>query len=159
MSLCYYLLLVILIIGCGSASSSDNKFNFNVALQNCIHRDPKDYYYIRDKGPRTASSTVTQPLLSSDCTKSSMLLYVHRDHKDYLGLGAQDGYFDFHTAPELCPSNNTVTWSFYGIPKLVPASHQVAQSLRFLMGSFVHQVWPVIQSNAEKKGLIMGSKT
>ena len=63
------------------------------------------------------------------------------------------------TQPLSCPSNNTITWSFYGIPKLVPASHQVAQSLRLLMGSFVHQVWPVIQSKAEKKGLIMGSKT
>ena len=56
-----------------------------------------------------------------------MLLYVHRDHKDYwgrgsmcdvvvevllyvhrnrgkqayLGRGAQDGHLDFHTAPEL----------------------------------------------------------
>ena len=31
-----------------------------------------------------------------------MLLYVHTDHKDYLGQGAQDGHLDFHTAPELC---------------------------------------------------------
>ena len=30
-----------------------------------------------------------------------MLLYDHRDHKDYYGLGAQDGYLDFHTVPEL----------------------------------------------------------
>ena len=36
-------------------------------------------------------------------TFSSMLLYVHRDRNDqiYLGLGAQDGRLDFHTAPEL----------------------------------------------------------
>ena len=27
-----------------------------------------------------------------------MLLYVHRDHKDY----NQDGHLDFHTVPELC---------------------------------------------------------
>ena len=26
-----------------------------------------------------------------------MLLYVHRDHKDYKGRGAQDGHLDFHT--------------------------------------------------------------
>ena len=30
-----------------------------------------------------------------------MLLYVHRDRTDYLGLGAQDGHLDFHTAPDL----------------------------------------------------------
>ena len=33
---------------------------------------------------------------------SSMLLYVHRDHEDYKGQGAQDGHLDFHTAPDLC---------------------------------------------------------
>ena len=27
-----------------------------------------------------------------------MLLYVHRDHKDYYCQGAQDGHLDFHTA-------------------------------------------------------------
>ena len=33
----------------------------------------------------------------------STLLYVHRNHKDYQGRGAQDGHMDFHTAPsELC---------------------------------------------------------
>ena len=30
-----------------------------------------------------------------------MLLYVHRDHKDFWGRGAQDGHLDFHTVPEL----------------------------------------------------------
>ena len=30
-----------------------------------------------------------------------VLLYVHRNHKDYEGQGAQDGHLDFHTAPEL----------------------------------------------------------
>ena len=29
-------------------------------------------------------------------------LYVHRNHKDYQGQGAQDGHLDFHTALELC---------------------------------------------------------
>ena len=33
---------------------------------------------------------------------SSMLHYVHRDHKDYSGLRVQDGHLDFHTSPELC---------------------------------------------------------
>ena len=33
---------------------------------------------------------------------SSTLLYVFRDHKDYQGRGAQDGYLDLHTAPEFC---------------------------------------------------------
>ena len=35
------------------------------------------------------------------------LLYVHRDHKDYLGRGAQDGHLDCHTAPELWTSTET----------------------------------------------------
>ena len=30
-----------------------------------------------------------------------MLLYVHRDYRDYYGLGAQDGHLDFDTALEL----------------------------------------------------------
>ena len=30
-----------------------------------------------------------------------MLLCVHRDHKDYLGRGAQDDHLDLHTATEL----------------------------------------------------------
>ena len=56
---------------------------------------------VRDGEPRTATSTFTQ-LLSSEPTHSSpMLLYVHRDHKDYYGRVAQDGHLDFHTAPEL----------------------------------------------------------
>ena len=30
-----------------------------------------------------------------------MFLYIHRDHQDYWGRGAQDGHLDFHAAPEL----------------------------------------------------------
>ena len=37
---------------------------------------------IRDGEPRTATSSFTQ-LLCSNSMLSSMLLYVHRDHKDY----------------------------------------------------------------------------
>ena len=32
----------------------------------------------------------------------SVLLYVHRDHKDCKGRRAQDVHLVFHTAPELC---------------------------------------------------------
>ena len=32
---------------------------------------------------------------------SSVLRYVHRDHKDLQGRGAQDGHLDFHTPPGL----------------------------------------------------------
>ena len=32
---------------------------------------------------------------------SSVLLSIHRDHKDYLGRGAQDVQLDVHTALEL----------------------------------------------------------
>ena len=38
---------------------------------------------------------------------SSVLLYVHRDHKDYSGLRAQDGLLDFHT--QLLSSATLVT--------------------------------------------------
>ena len=40
--------------------------------------------------------------LEETFTASSMFLYVHEDHKYYVGRGAQDGHPDFHTAPELC---------------------------------------------------------
>ena len=41
--------------------------------------------------------------LDFDTVLSSMLLYVHRDHKDHYGRRAQDGHLDFsHTAPKLC---------------------------------------------------------
>ena len=32
---------------------------------------------------------------------SSVSLYVHSDHKDYLKWGTQEGHLNFHTAPEL----------------------------------------------------------
>ena len=50
-----------------------------------------------DKESRTATSTLTQPLSSL----SSVLVYVHRDHKDCYGQGIQDGHLDSHTAAEL----------------------------------------------------------
>ena len=37
----------------------------------------------------------------------TILLYVHRGHKDYQGRGAQDSHLDFHTAPELWTSTET----------------------------------------------------
>ena len=43
--------------------------------------------------------TVTVIVLIVLCS-SSILLYVHRDHKDDWGRGAQDGHLDFHAAPE-----------------------------------------------------------
>ena len=42
--------------------------------------------------------------LSWCLSSSSMLLYVHRDHKDNSGRGAQDSHLDYDTAPRL--------WSF-----------------------------------------------
>ena len=59
-----------------------------------------------DGNPRTATSTFTQLLSSVMSNSSSVLLYVHRDHKDYYGRGAQDGHLDFHTAPELSLASN-----------------------------------------------------
>ena len=56
---------------------------------------------IMDGEPRTSTSTFTQLLSSNLGCSSSVLLYVHRDHKDCQGRGAQDVHLDFHTAPEL----------------------------------------------------------
>ena len=36
----------------------------------------------------------------TDC-QGFAVAYVHKDHKDYYGRGAQDVYLHFHTAPEL----------------------------------------------------------
>ena len=55
---------------------------------------------IVDREPRVATSTFTQ-LLSSERERVSMLLYVHRDHKDYYGRGAQGGHLDSRTVPLL----------------------------------------------------------
>ena len=53
-----------------------------------------------DRELRVATSTFTQ-LLNSERERVSMLLDIHRDHKDYYGQGAQGGHLNFHTAPEL----------------------------------------------------------
>ena len=37
-------------------------------------------------------------------SSSSVLLYVHRDHKDYYGRWAKDVHLDFLIAPELWPT-------------------------------------------------------
>ena len=46
-----------------------------------------------------------------------MLLYVHRDRKDYYwGLGAQDDHLDFHTAPEIERRKKMVMmWGFMSL--------------------------------------------
>ena len=38
---------------------------------------------------------------SESVTVDSVSLYGHINHEAYQGRGAQDGYLDFHTAPEL----------------------------------------------------------
>ena len=73
-----------------------------VQVQSCFTSTETTRTSIRDGEPRTSTSTCTQ-LLSSDLSLSSnsLLLYVHRDHRDYYGRGDQDGHLDFHTAPSL----------------------------------------------------------
>ena len=39
----------------------------------------------------------------------SKLLYVHRDHKDYYGRGAQASHLDFHTAPGALDTYQPIT--------------------------------------------------
>ena len=51
---------------------------FSIIIITCVHRDHKDRL-LKNGEPRVTTSTFTQ-LLSS---VRSMLLYVHRDHKDY----------------------------------------------------------------------------
>ena len=47
------------------------------------------------------SPGLNKTLLHKLVISGSVSLYVHRDHKDYQGHGALDGYLDFHTAPDL----------------------------------------------------------
>ena len=55
-----------------------------------------------DGEPRMVATWTFTQLLSSDLAPSRlMLLYVHRDHKDYYGQGALDGPLNFHTTPDL----------------------------------------------------------
>ena len=51
---------------------------------------------IRDVGPRTATSTLTQFFVFQS-SSSSVLLDVHRDYTNYYGRGAQDGHLNSHT--------------------------------------------------------------
>ena len=50
------------------------------------------------------TSSAHQPNANADTRSGSTLFYVHRDHIDYCGRGAQGGHLDFHTVPELCSS-------------------------------------------------------
>ena len=52
-------------------------------------------------GPNSLTFIVVLTVSSIFTGRSSVLLYAHRDHKDYLGRGAEDDHLDFHTAPEL----------------------------------------------------------
>ena len=61
-------------------NSGVSEFKFSV-----VYAHTETTRTIRDGEPRMATSTFTQ-LLSSECLSSSLvLLYVHRDHKDYYG--------------------------------------------------------------------------
>ena len=71
-------------------------FKFNVVL---LPQRPPGLWRTGSPGrpPRLSHSFWALRYYSS----SSVLLYIHRDHKDYEGRGAQDVHLDFHTAPEL----------------------------------------------------------
>ena len=75
------------------------------ALQiQCCFTSTETIRTIRDGESRTVTSTFTQLPSSApvEFKYCFVVSYVHRDHKDYWGRGAQDGHLDFHTAPELC---------------------------------------------------------
>ena len=63
----------------------------------CCCTSPKAVRSIKDRKPRTATSTFTQLLSSDSVPVQFTVAYVHRDHKDYYGRGAQNGHLDFHT--------------------------------------------------------------
>ena len=68
-------------------------------LVHCCFMSIETIRTIRDGEPRLPPWLSHSPwALVVPC---SLLLYVHRDHKDYQGWGAQDCHLDFHTAPEL----------------------------------------------------------
>ena len=82
--------------------AQDGHLDFHTApefwpIVQCCFTSTETVGTIRDEEPKTSTSAFTQ-LLSF---VTSMLLYVHRDHKDYQGGGAQDVHLDFHTAPGL----------------------------------------------------------
>ena len=87
-----------------------NIFKNKTKTKSFIWSFVRDFFYIfffsvalhpqRPCGLLGTGSPGRPPRLSHS-SWASMLPYVHRDHKDYQGSGAQDVYLDFHTAPEL----------------------------------------------------------
>ena len=54
-----------------------------------------------------------------------MLLYIHRDHKDYKGRGAQDGHLDFHAALNSESLSFTPTETIRTIRSGEPRTHRL----------------------------------
>ena len=54
-----------------------------------------------------------------------MLLYAHRDHKDYKGRGAQDVHLDFHT--QLLNSGFCVALAYLNIQTLVTQEYRFSR--------------------------------
>ena len=87
-------------IHCEGQSHKDSGFKLPLLQSNVALRPQRPQGLLGTPLPRTATSTFTQ-LLSSETTTLQTLLYIHRNHKAYMGWGVQDGHLDFHTAPEL----------------------------------------------------------
>ena len=82
----------------------------HVPVQSCLTSTEAIFLRtVRDRDLRTATSTITQLLGSESGSAHSVLLYIHSDHEDRQGRGAQDGHLDFHTPPELGGSHSK-TW-------------------------------------------------
>ena len=65
---------------------------------------------------------------------SSVLLHVHRDHKDHQGREAQDGHLDCHTAPELCYVTSRCFWHIRMTPLIVTRGTRFLQSITEPLG-------------------------
>ena len=96
---------------------------------------------------------------------SSVLLYVHRDHKDCLGRGAQDGHLDFHTVPEifsefrLCcfTSTETIRTIRDGEPRTATSTSTQLLSSEMYTSSYLYQQRPhqaLEEPNYRSRGLV-----
>ena len=107
----------------GSATDPLQTWKGSASLQvQCRFTSTQTIGTIRDGEPRMATSTFTQ-LLSS----SFMLLYVHRDHRDYQGQGADDGHFDSNTASELLSPGQLVRRMHIIMLSSAPSVHRLEQ--------------------------------
>ena len=74
----------------------------------CVHGDRRDGKLSPGRPPRLSHSS--RDLDFCLLLLLLVLLYVHRDRRDYERRQAQDAHVDFRTAPELCFASTETAW-------------------------------------------------